>query len=568
MVATATARKPLGQLLLGRGLIQPAQLERALDEQRRSNHQKLLGEIFVELHQCSEEQVAEALAESYGIPFARVSPKVADPKVISVLPRSFLEEHKVLPLFLVEGVLTVAVPEPANVFLLEEIGRLSGHRVQVVAATVKDITATLKTYLPGERVFVIDDVSPDGVSPDTSGLALIDGGGSAATPADKLVSHCLYNAVRQGASEVHIEPACDALRVRYRIDGRLAETMRPPLLMHAPVVERLKAMAGLDPDQRDLPQEGVVRVRIDRRPVDLRVCTLPARGGEKVAVRILESERPALRLEKLGFGYDTLKQWRKLIGRQRGLLLVTGPAGAGKATTLYSVLRELDADALNVGTVEQTIACALPGVSQMEIGDRSAGLTAPAALHALMRQGSDVLMIDTLADAETARLAIEAAMTGHLVLSSLPAPDAPAAVARLLQMGAEPYAVAAALAGVLSQRLVRKLCGACKEAYQPAPSEVKLIEKWAASASGSGATLYRPRGCAKCHDTGYAGRMGVHELLVPDDDLLERIGRGGCTLADLREWARAGGMKSLRADGLEKVKSGITTLDEVYRAAA
>ena len=566
--------KQLGQLLLGRGLIQPAQLDRALEEQRRGNHRKLLGEIFVELRHCSEEHVAEALAESYGIPFARISPRIADPKVISVLPREFLEKHQVLPLFCVEGVLTVAVPEPADVFLLEQIERLSGRRVQPVAATARDIAATLQTYLPGDRVFVIDDIGPD-ASGDTIAVIAAPGataageaeiaGAIVSSPADRLVHHCLFNAVRQAATDVHIDADGDALRVRYRIDGRLTEAMRPPLQMHAPLVERLKRMAALDPAVRDVPQEGVARVQIDRKAINLRVATAPAKSGEKLAIRIGEGDRAAQRLEKLGFGYDVLKRWRKLIHQRRGLLLVTGPAGSGKGMLLYSVLRELaSAEELNLCTVEESIDCTLDGVTQIEVDDAK-GLSFDAAIRAMMRQDPDVLMVSTLRDPATARLAVDAAMTGHLVISSLPTPDAPSAVARLLHMGLEPYAIGAALEGVLAQRLVRKLCPACKQPYEAAANERRLIEKWAGA--GSVSTLYKPRGCDQCHDLGFAGRMGIHELLTPDEAMAEQISKGAGA-SELRDLARKSGMRTMRADGLEKVRAGITTLEEVYRAAA
>ena len=261
-MATQLLKKPLGQLLVEKGLIQPEQLDRALDEQRRSNHQKLLGEILVELHLCTEDQITEALAAAYGVPYARISPRVADPKIISVLPREFLEKHQVLPLFLVEGVLTVAVPEPANVFLLEEIERVGGHPTQVVAATVKDIKATLQAYLPDDQVFVIDDIIDD-VEPQEFKLIeqkvadiadLEQAAGD--SPVIKLVNYCIYTAVKEGASDVHIEPAENLLRVRFRIDGRLTEKLRPPAQMHAAVASRIKIMAGLDISERRLPQDG------------------------------------------------------------------------------------------------------------------------------------------------------------------------------------------------------------------------------------------------------------------------------------------------------------------------
>ncbi len=392
MIATLQ-RKPLGQLLLGRGLLSQEQLDRALDEQRRSNHQKLLGEILVELHICSEDQITEALAQAYGVPYARVSPRVADPKVIAVLPKEFLEKHQVLPLFLVEGVLTVAVPEPANVFLLEEIERLSGYQVQVVAATTRDIKATLQTYLPNDKVFVIDDIIEE-VKPEEFTLIetpvqdianLEQAAGD--SPVVKLVNYTIYNAVKDGASDIHIEPGDNALRIRYRVDGRLMEKLRPPFQMGAAVTSRIKIMAGLDISERRLPQDGGIHVMMDKRPIDLRVSTMPGKHGEKVVVRIIDNDRGAVNLEKLGFAYETLKQWRRLIALPNGILLVTGPTGSGKSTTLYAVLQELNSDDTNICTIEDPIEYAVQGVNQFQVNEK-AGFTFANALRAAAAPGS------------------------------------------------------------------------------------------------------------------------------------------------------------------------------------
>src|SRR5436190_5496785 len=568
MIATAQ-RKPLGQLLMSKGLLKQEQLERALAEQKQSNHQKLLGEILVELHICTEDQITEALAQAYGVPYGRISPKVADPKIIAALPKEFLEKHQVLPLFLVERVITVAVPEPANVFLLEEIERLSGHQVQVVAATTRDIKATLQTYLPNDKVFVIDDIIED-VNPEEFTLIeetpiqdianLEQAAGD--SPVVKLVNYCIYNAVKDGASDIHIEPGEAQLRIRYRVDGRLTEKLRPPHQMGAAVSSRIKIMAGLDISERRLPQDGGIHVMMDKRPIDLRVSTMPGKHGEKVVIRVIDNDKASVNLEKLGFGYETLKQWRKLIALPNGILLVTGPTGSGKSTTLYACLQELNSDDSNICTVEDPVEYALSGVNQFQINEK-AGFTFPTALRSLLRQDPDILMVGEIRDQETARLATQAALTGHLVLSTLHTNDAPGAVTRLYNLGIEPYLVGASLSGVLAQRLVRKLCQSCKEAYEPTVNEKRQLERFSEGVD----TLYKPKGCARCRNLGYSGRIGIYELLMPDDNLIERISQGA-TLNEMRELSRALGMKTLRHDGVEKVKSGITTLEEVYRATA
>jgi type IV pilus assembly protein PilB len=561
-------KKRLGQLLIEKGFAQPEQLDRALQEQRRCNHQKLLGEILVEMHLCSEDQITESLAAGYGVPHARISPRVADPKIISVLPREFLEKHQILPLFLVEGVLTVAVPEPANVFLLEEIERIGGHPAQVVAATVRDIKATLQAYLPDDQVFVIDDII-DEIEPqefqlieqkvtDTVGLEQSAGD----SPVIKLVNYCIYSAVKEGATDVHIEPAENQLRVRFRIDGRLTEKLRPPAQMHPAVVSRIKIMAGLDISERRLPQEGGIHVMMDKRPIDLRVSTVPGTHGEKVVIRIIDNDKAAVHLEKLGFSYDTLKGWKKALTLSNGILLVTGPSGSGKSTTLYAGLHEVNKDDVNICTVEDPVEYVLPGVNQFQVNEK-AGFTFSGALRSLLRQDPDILMVGEIRDSDTARLATQAALTGHLVLSSLHTNDAPAAIMRLYNLGVEPYLVGATVGGILAQRLVRKLCQACKEAHSPSANERRQMEKTV----GPIETLYKSRGCARCQNLGFSGRIGIYELLLPDDAMIERIS-AGAPLSELREHAKRLGMKSLRMDGMGKVKAGITTLDEVYRVTA
>ena len=569
MAATATMhRKPLGQLLIDNGVVTQDQLDAALLEQRRSNHQKLLGEVLVSLGACTEDQIVEALAQAYGVPYARISPRVADPKVIASLPREFLEKHQVLPLFLVEGVLTVAVPEPANVFLMEEIERVSSKRVQVVAATAHDIRATLQAYLPNESVFVIDDIIDEAnfeelslveeTSVDISDLQNAAGD----SPVVKLVNYCIYHAVKEGASDIHLEPGDHHFRVRFRIDGRLSEKLRPPFQMHAAVVSRIKIMAGLDIAERRLPQDGSIHAMMDKRPVDLRVATLPGKHGEKVVIRVIDNERSAINLERIGFGYETLKQWRKLISLPNGILLVTGPTGSGKSTTLYASLSELNQPDVNICTVEDPIEYAMAGVNQFQVSDKI-GFTFASALRSLLRQDPDILMVGEIRDGETARIACQAALTGHLVLSTLHTNDAPGAITRLFNLGIEPYLVGATVVGVLAQRLVRKLCQACKEAYEPAPNEKRQLERLV----GTTETLYKPRGCSRCRNRGFSGRIGIYELLVPDDAMAEKIS-SGVSLNEIRDLAKAASMKPLRVDGLEKVKAGLTTLEEVYRVSA
>ena len=563
---TAIETKPLGQLLIGRGFLQPGQLDSALQLQGAGGRRKLLGEILIEQKWCSPEQIAEALAFSCGIPFARITPKLADPKVIATLPAEFLERNRVLPLFKVEGVLTVAAAEPTDVLLVEEIARLTRCRVQIVGATAENIAQTLQTYLPRDAAFAVDEIV-DEKDASAFALARIPGAScelaAARDPAIlKLIQYSICAAVQQRATEIHFDPGEHDFRLRHRIDGRLVEKRRPPMTLQPPLIYRIKWMAELNPDQCRKPQTGVMKLLIDGRTVAMTVTTAPTRNGEKVVLRIADAERKPLPLEKLGFSYEMFKQWRKLIASPQGLVLVSGPSGGGKRTTLYSCLREFNALDQNVCAVEDPVEASLPGVNQVQI-DGAIGLDFPAAVESVLAQSPDVLMISDLRDRQTSRLAAQAGMDGHLVLAGASAADAVATIAWLLNLGIEPYLLGSALTGVLAQRLVRKLCQSCKEPYQPGAGVRRQLEKHL----GAIETLYRARGCDRCANLGYRGRIGVYELLVPDEHFRQRLSQGA-NPAELRELAAAAGLKPLRLDALEKARNGITTLDEAYRVDA
>jgi len=557
----------LGQVLLDRGLVNIDQIEGALKRQEADGHQKLLGELLVELGYCTENQVASALAQAYGLPYAQITPKICDPAVVETLPRDFLEEHVVLPLFKVHDCLTIALSEPSNVFLLEEIERLSNCRVQVVCATAKDIKATLQTYLPAANVFVIDDIIDE---TDLEDFALIENiiediGNleevAGQSPVVKLVNYLMYNAVRENASDVHIEPDDKKLRVRYRVDGRLYEKMSPPHQMHSAIVSRVKIMAELDIAQRRLPQDGGIHVLMEGRPIDLRVSVMPGNHGEKVVIRILDVKKILTNLESLGFSYDNLQLFKEKIQCPNGIVLATGPTGSGKNTTLYAALNELNAEDVNICTVEDPVECNIAAINQFQVNE-VAGFGFSNALRSLLRQDPDIIMVGEIRDKDTANIAVQAALTGHLVLSTLHTNDAPGAVTRLLDLNVPPYLVGASLIAVLAQRLVRKICPSCKENYEPAAGIKKTVQKW----TGQPLKFYRGMGCKQCRNTGYLGRIAIHELFVPDENILDMITQG-VTVKALRAAALKNGMVPLYIDGLEKVKAGITTIDEILRVA-
>ncbi len=565
MTQAIAKKMQLGQLLQARDIVTDDQIKEVLDRQKQSGHRKLLGELLVEAGYCSENQIASAIAEGYGVPYAEISPKICDVKIIELIPRDFLEEHSVLPLFKVYNVLTVAVSEPSNVFLMDELERISGCKIQIVCATVKDIKATLQVHLPAENVFVIDDIINekgledfslvDDMIEDITNLEEIAG----QSPVVKLVNYILYNAVHENASDIHIEPDDKKLRVRYRVDGKLFERLSPPHQMHSAVTSRIKIMAGLDIAQRRLPQDGGINILVEGRAVDLRISIMPGTYGEKVVVRVVNPERVLFNLESLGFSRKTLELYEQVMKTPHGMILVTGPTGSGKSATLYATLMELNNDEVNICTVEDPVECKISGINQFQTNE-GAGFGFPTALRSLLRQDPDIVMVGEIRDEDTAYIAVQAALTGHLVLSTLHTNDAPGSVTRLLDLGVAPYLVSASLSAVLAQRLVRKICVNCKAEYQPPLAIEKTLERLI----GEVPKLYHGEGCKKCRNTGFAGRIAIHELFIPDEDTMELIYQHA-SLRNLRNKAIQNGMAPLYLDGLEKVKAGIVTIEEVLR---
>jgi len=564
---TATKAPPrLGDLLVERGYVSVEQLEAALAQQKSSSQNRLLGEILVSRGDCTEDQVIECLAVEYGVPYAKLDQRLYDPRVIELLPREFMEANLAAPLFCVRDVLTVAVTEPANVFLVEEIQRLTDKQVQIVATSSRDIRR-LFTTLPDSKVFVIDDIIEDSDHAEVTLIeeAIEDIGDmeeiAGQSPVIRLVNYMIYNAAKEGASDIHIEPAERCLRVRFRIDGKLYKSLEAPLHLLGAVTSRIKIMAGLDISERRLPQDGRVPVMLDGRKIDLRVSTFPASAGEKTVIRVLDTRNLSLNLRDLGFAEDVLEALQAGIAAPNGIVLVTGPTGSGKSTTLYACLNEIASMENNICTVEDPIEYHLPLINQFQVQEK-VGLTFSKALRTLLRQDPDVIMVGEVRDEETARTAIQAALTGHLVFSTLHTNDAPAAITRLRNMGVEPYLISAAVNLVLAQRLVRRICGKCRQVYDPPRNMRKALENMGYEID----TFHRGVGCRRCRNTGFNGRLGVHEVLVVEDQFRDAVVRGA-SIAELRKIAVEAGMISLRHDGFRKVREGLTTLEEVIHVA-
>ncbi len=561
--------KPVGQILIDRKLITAEQIDEALKLQKSSGNRKLLGEVIIELGFCTVAQVAEALACSYGVPFARLAPNLVDPKITEVLPRDFLDSNVVIPLFKVDNVLTVAVTEPSNVFLVEEIAQLADCAVQIVAALKSDIDDLLKLYRSDVNDFAIQDILADHEQTDSEVTDLYEIIGEtdvesahADAPVVQLVNHLISCAVREGASDIHIEPDEKALRVRFRIDGALIERFHPPFQLQPAIVSRIKIMAGLDISERRLPQDGAISVTVGGGRVELRVSTLANKFGEKVVLRVIDTRKALVTLDQLGLSQSVYDAFLREARKPHGIILVTGPTGSGKSTTLYAVLNELRDPAINICTVEDPVEFQVPGVNQFQVHEKI-GLGFANVLRSLLRQDPDVIMLGEIRDPETSRTAVQAALTGHLVLSTLHTNDSPSAVTRLQNLGVRPYLVSASLVAVLAQRLVRAICRDCKRAVEPSPSDRKTAE-------GFGVTLDRVfagRGCSQCNQVGMKGRVGIFELLVPDDDLRGAIA-SGAPLNTIRAMAEKLGMMTLLQSGFEKVREGSTTVEEVLRVTA
>ena len=565
MTATATAApRRLGDLLVARGYLTDERLHEALAKQRSDGRGKLLGEILVDLEFCTEDQIVECLADEYGVPYAKLDARLVDLKVTDTLPREYVENNLVLPLYLVRGMLTIAVSEPSNLFLVEEVAQLTGAQVQIVAATPKDIRRMI-TNLPNSKVFVIDDIIEDSEQADVTLIeeAIEDIGDidevAGQAPVIRLVNYVVYNAVKEGASDIHIEPAERCMRVRYRVDGRLYKALEVPHHLLNAVTSRIKIMAGMDISERRLPQDGRVNVLLDGRKIDLRVSTFPTTHGEKTVIRVLDTRSVSLNLDDLGFGEDILAGFRHHIQAPNGIILVTGPTGSGKSTTLYAALSSISSMENNVCTVEDPIEYHLPLINQFQVQTKI-GMTFSKALRTLLRQDPDVIMVGEVRDEETARTAIQAALTGHLVFSTLHTNDASSAITRLINMGVEPYLIGAALNMVLAQRLVRRVCAKCRQTYEPPRTVRKALERMGYEFT----EFYRGVGCKSCRNTGYKGRIGVHELLSVSDELRDAI-VADPSIGNLRRIAAKEGMVTLGHDGFRKVREGITTVEEIFQ---
>jgi len=560
----ATARRSVEQLLLERGQISAEQLAQAQSVAAQTPG-KSNAQILLTMNAASEGQILSALAETLSLPFESPEIDEIDPTAFALLQPDYIRRRHVLPMRHEGNTLIVGMPDPNNVFLLDEVRRKTRSDLRVVVVTAGDINKIVEQITTDavnvEVDKILKDVADDDIQiletakDDVTDLAKT---GNEA-PIIRFVNYLVFDAIKQGASDIHIEPKEKELKVRYRIDGVLFEAMNPPKTMHAAVVSRLKIMANLDIAERRLPQDGRIRAVVHNRKVDLRVSTLPTASGEKCVLRILDDRSINVALEDLGFSEDAMCIWKRQIAQPHGILLVTGPTGSGKTTTLYSSLRCMDGNRLNISTVEDPIEYHLPTASQVQVHEKI-GMSFSAALRSLLRQDPDVVMVGEIRDGETARIAVQAALTGHLVLSTLHTNDAPASVTRLINIGVESYLISAAVNAILAQRLVRKICAHCKEQYQPTDEMREFLTLQGFTAD----QMWHGKGCDRCRKTGYAGRLGIYELLLMNDWLRDQVTRNP-DVTQLRKLCRERGLVTLRDDGYQKVIKGLTTIDEILR---
>lgn len=555
---------PLGERLVRAGMITDDELREAIDKQ--STNRMKLGETLAQLGFIDEAELLPFLGDQLGITAVRLREGLIDPHAVTLIPKTIATRFHCIGMFNVRGTLTVGMTDPQNLQQIDELERITGLHVNPVLVLHDAVDDLLSRAYDDD--FAVDaitaDVAADSVEVHNDVIdldlhsleSLADG-----SPVVNLVSYLIVHAVRQGASDVHIEPNHKFTSVRYRVDGQLREVLRPRRDMHPAIVSRLKVMGRMDIAEHRAPQDGRIHVLVEGREIDLRISTLPTVIGEKVVLRVLDRQSLTFNLDELGVPDHILKDLKQSLRRPHGLLLVTGPTGSGKTTTLYSSMELIKSISTNIVTVEDPVEYQLELINQVQVGG-TAAMSFAGVLRSILRQDPDIIMVGEIRDRETAEIAIQAALTGHLVLSTLHTNDSAAAVTRLIDMGIAPYKIAAALAGVLAQRLVRTICSNCRTTYYPAPELLKLINY----TSERRRPFHRGEGCEKCFDTGFKGRLGIYEFFKVTAELRDQIS-SGASLQDLQRKHLELGGTTLLSEGIARAEEGKTSIEEVTRIA-
>ena len=564
----------LGDLLVREKVITPEQLDRALKAQRESGGQTRLGSMLVRLGYISDEEVTNFLSRQYGLPAINLQYFEIDPTVIKLVPEETAKRYQILPLSRVGAALTIAMADPTNVFAIDDIKFMTGFNIEPVVASEPAIAeAILKAYGdsgPEENVdellAAMGDEADVELQADQEEIDLSELEKSAdEAPVVKLVNIIMSDAVKRGASDIHIEPYEKEYRVRFRMDGVLHQIMSPPLKLKDAITSRIKIMAKMDISEKRLPQDGRIMLKMQmggkKKQLDFRVNCLPTLWGEKVVMRLLDKENLRLDMTKLGFEAESLEKYQRAVLKPYGMVLVTGPTGSGKTNTLYSSVSLLNKPDTNIITAEDPVEFQLHGVNQVQMKE-SIGLNFATALRSFLRQDPNVILVGEIRDFETAEIAIKAALTGHLVLSTLHTNGAPETISRLMNMGIEPFLVATAVHLICAQRLVRRICMECREEV-PLPPQAKMDAGFTPDEART-VKIFKGRGCNTCNNTGYKGRTGLYEVLEIDDEIRELI-LVGASAVELKKKGMERGMLTLRRSGLIKIKDGVTTLEEVAR---
>lgn len=566
-------RRDIKDILLEKGFVTDEAVEKA--EEIHKVSEEPLGEILVRMGYIAEIDYVQVLAEYHDVPFVNLAEVTITPEILRLISRTLAMRHKVVPVFRRGDTLMVAMRDPTNIFIIDDLSLHTGLTISPVISTDDQIVSTIAKLYGSEmsiqdavkgtfRSAEIEDAVSDidllsGQQDDTLGGAELSKLVEEA-PVVKLVNAIIVQAIKDKASDIHVEPLKNDLRIRFRVDGLLHEVMSPPKPIQPVLISRLKIMANMDISERRVPQDGRIQLVVEGKEFDFRVSTYPTLFGEKIVMRILDKSGTQIGLEKLGFDPKTREIFEELVQNPYGILLVTGPTGSGKTTTLYSVLQKLNTDEKHIITLEDPVEYQLDGINQVMVNEK-AGLFFDNGLRSILRQDPDIVMVGEIRDFATAEVATNAALTGHLVFSTLHTNDAPAATTRLMDMGIEPYLVASSLVGVLAQRLVRVICANCKEPYQVSSL---ALRRFGMEIQDEKVTLYRGVGCDKCHGTGYKGRQGIFELMHLSDHVRDLITKKESSVV-IREVARKEGMKVLVEDCLQKILKGTTTIEEAVR---
>lgn len=553
-----SSRKRLGELLLEAGLVTEEQIQQALEIQKNTGQK--LGEIFIQEKYVTEEQILKVIETQLGIPYVDISKIYIDPETVKLIPEEICRKYVVLPVEVLNGELTLAMNDPLNYYAIEDIKLFVSLPIRPIISSEQAILNAIEKFF-GKQVAekAIQEFEKTYVCLEVKEENLEIRKEIESSPIVKYVNSIIESSIRNNASDIHIEPESDGIRIRIRVDGVLSETMKSPLAMLNAIVTRIKVMADMNVAEKRVPQDGRIAYKIDNRNIDLRVSSIPTIYGEKIVMRVLDKTNFLLSKDNLGLTPHNLKIFERLISKPYGIILVTGPTGSGKTSTLYTILSELNDIRKNIITLEDPVEYNLKGINQVQLNPK-AGLTFAAGLRAILRQDPDIVMVGEIRDSETAEIAIRAALTGHLVLSTLHTNDAPGAISRLTDMGIEPFLVSSSLLGVIAQRLVRKICPHCKREYVPDERELQILNL----EPGKNAKIYKGIGCKLCGNSGYKGRTAIFEIMEVTKDLRMLIDRREPTDV-LRDFAIKEGMTTLWESCRQLILEGITTIEEMIR---